>query len=382
MQWMYLLLIIQTIAGMAMGAFILYNWTSLFYKIKNTRFKKAITLFLLVTSFYIAIIPLNFGWDKLSRHYLHPVFIIGALLYEYILAFTTLTIVQFIQKQPYFNRLSVLKKDSYSFLIISIVPMLIELPLAFVLSKAKVLDLTGPNLIENISFTLFYSSFAAVLYLLYESHTRKKEATMQQKELALAKLKQLKTESDLAALHAKINPHFLYNALNSIAGLAMEDGFKTSKMAVALSKLFRYSLNKETNNWATVQEEIEMVETYLSIEKIRFEDRLHYTIAVGAGCATLKIPKFILQPIVENAILHGFKGAYHKGILTLSFEKEEQYLVIKCIDNGSPFTEDMQLGYGLKSLYEKMDLLLPNAYEISMENTPVKQLVIKQTIPA
>jgi two-component system, LytTR family, sensor kinase len=380
MKSMYFILITQTVAGMAMGALILFNWSSLFSKIKNIRVRNALKLFLLVTSFYIAVIPMNYGWDNLSRQYLHPAFIIGALLYEYILAITTLSIVQFINKQFYFKHLSVFKKDSSIFFMISILPMLTELPLAFLLSKANVLDLTGPNLISNISFTLFYSTFAAVLYLLYESHTRKKAAAMQQKELALSKLQQLKTESDLAALHAKINPHFLYNALNNIAGLAMEDGFKTSKMAVALSKLFRYSLNKETSNWATVQEEVEMVETYLSIEKIRFEDRLHYTITIGEGCANMKIPKFILQPIAENAIQHGFTGTYHKGIFNINFEKVKDNLVIKCTDNGSPFPDDMQLGYGLKSLYEKMNLLLHNAYEINIENTPIKQLVIKQSV--
>ena len=79
------------------------------------------------------------------------------------------------------------------------------------------------------------------------------------------------------ALHSKVNPHFLYNALNSIADLSITDGKKARKMTIALADLFRYSINYSNNNYSTIKEEVEMAEVYLQIEKIRFEDKLNYS---------------------------------------------------------------------------------------------------------
>ena len=82
----------------------------------------------------------------------------------------------------------------------------------------------------------------------------------------------------------KINPHFLYNSLNTIAGLALVDGEKTRQMALALSRFFRYSINKEQTNLICVSEEIEMINTYLDIEKIRFGNQLDYKIECDTEC--------------------------------------------------------------------------------------------------
>ena len=102
-----------------------------------------------------------------------------------------------------------------------------------------------------------------------EKKQRKIKETILEKELIHAQLE---------ALHAKINPHFLYNSLNTIAGLALVDGEKTRQMALALSRFFRYSINKEQTNLICVSEEIEMINTYLDIEKIRFGNQLDYKI--------------------------------------------------------------------------------------------------------
>ena len=98
-----------------------------------------------------------------------------------------------------------------------------------------------------------------------EKKQRKIKETILEKELIHAQLE---------ALHAKINPHFLYNSLNTIAGLALVDGEKTRQMALALSRFFRYSINKEQTNLICVSEEIEMINTYLDIEKIRFGNHI------------------------------------------------------------------------------------------------------------
>ncbi|MFK7980911.1 MAG: sensor histidine kinase, partial [Saprospiraceae bacterium] len=97
-----------------------------------------------------------------------------------------------------------------------------------------------------------------------------------EKELIISKQKELQSQAELDALQARVNPHFLYNSLNSIAGLAQEDPAKTEEMAIALSHFFKYSTNRQTENWSTIEKEIEILETYLEIEKIRFGERLRF----------------------------------------------------------------------------------------------------------
>ena len=181
-------------------------------------------------------------------------------------------------------------------------------------------------------------------------------------------MQQQVAQSQLDALSSKINPHFLYNALNSIAGLSTTDGLKTRDMAIALSKLFRYNINTEESNYATIAQEMEMVLVYLEIEKIRFEEKLQYNISISQEIELELIPKHILQPLVENAVKH---GAGLNGVsIHISIRKNEGRIVIAVADNGRPFNTDFNPGYGIKSLYDKLDILASGNYEIAFLNEP------------
>src|SRR4029079_2217329 len=138
--------------------------------------------------------------------------------------------------------------------------------------------------------------------MVYVNIERKRK--LSEKELELSKLQALKTKAELDTLHSKVNPHFLYNALNSIADLSITDGKKARKMTIALADLFRYSINYSNNNFTTVKEELEMTEIYLQIEKIRFEDQLRYHISADDSLYHYLVPRFVLQPLVENAVKH------------------------------------------------------------------------------
>jgi sensor histidine kinase YesM len=196
------------------------------------------------------------------------------------------------------------------------------------------------------------------------------------KELETLKLKDQLMQAQLDALHAKINPHFLYNSLNSIAGLALTDVHKTRKMAISLSKFFRYSINRENSNLTTVKEEMEMAETYLEIERVRFEERLNYEFFIEPGLEEFMIPRFILQPLVENSVKHGLKGDLKELFIGIHACYEGNKLSLSVQDNGMPFAENFEPGYGLKSVYDKLDLLLPGKYEVALYNSPKKQVKI------
>lgn len=214
---------------------------------------------------------------------------------------------------------------------------------------------------------------AAMAFMLYNYDLYRSKLKIQEKELQISRLQQQLSQSQLDALSSKINPHFLYNALNSIAGLATSDGIKTRSMAIALSKLFRYNINKEESNYVRIKDELEMVLTYLEIEKIRFGDRLGYHCHIPDALKEELIPRHLLQPLVENAVKHGGSSAHLEINITL--EEDEKGIRICVADNGKPFDQDFSPGYGIKSLYDKLDLLTSGCYEITFENNP-KQVCI------
>jgi LytS/YehU family sensor histidine kinase len=200
-----------------------------------------------------------------------------------------------------------------------------------------------------------------------------------ERELEISRLNEQKTKAELEALQAKVNPHFLYNTLNSIAELSLHQGAKARQMTIALAELFRYSLNKKNETLIAVEDEVEMVENYLMIEKIRFEDKLEVSIEVDEAARGIKVPKFILQPLVENAVKHGLKEPDKKGVIRIIIKRKGDKIDVMIYDNGSPFPEDIRTGYGLKSVMDKLTLFYPGKHTIYFENTPLKQVTISMT---
>jgi LytS/YehU family sensor histidine kinase len=120
---------------------------------------------------------------------------------------------------------------------------------------------------------------------------------------------------------------------------------------------------------------VEMVQTYLTIEKIRFEERLQFTIEAADEVRTALMPRFILQPLAENCIKHGFNQQAIACQITIVVGQTHQRLQIIVADNGAPFAADMQPGYGLQGIYQKLQLLYPDRHEIRFNNQP-KQIEI------
>ena len=236
------------------------------------------------------------------------------------------------------------------------------------------------NSFNNIEFTLLFNFYlgcmAGLVYITMSYVDIERQKKLNEKELEVARLRELKTKAELDALHSKINPHFLYNALNSIADLSITDGKKARKMTVALADLFRYSINYSNHNYSTIKEELEMTEAYLEIEKIRFEDQLIYFISSSNDLNHYLVPRFMLQPIVENAVKHGLKATGKMTEINIEVKSGNGNLEILVADNGPAFPEELTPGYGVKSIYDKLDLLFPNEYEIHFANQPKKGVSI------
>jgi two-component system, sensor histidine kinase YesM len=158
--------------------------------------------------------------------------------------------------------------------------------------------------------------------------------TIQQLINTKYKLEIKQRESELKALQNQINPHFLYNTLDMIRWTArMEDAMETSRLIEVLSKMFRISLSKG-KIWIPLQQELLYVESYLELQKKRLGKKLSFQLNVGEDTKDVLVMKQILQPLVENSIVHGFKGLKETGHIELISYVDDQNVIIDIKDNG------------------------------------------------
>lgn len=202
------------------------------------------------------------------------------------------------------------------------------------------------------------------------------ENIIRKKDLELARMGELHKQAELQSLRAKINPHFLYNALNSIASLATTDGRKTEQMALSLSDFFKYAINREQKQLNTLSEELNAIRTYLEIEKVRFGERLSFEIDCPSELMDIQIPQLLIQPLVENALKHGLSQITDKGFIKVSISKEGNLLKIKVYDNGPAFPEGPLTGFGIQNTQERISLIYGAKASINWQNEPEKYIEI------
>jgi|GEM_PF-340003 len=232
-------------------------------------------------------------------------------------------------------------------------------------------------LTSTISYIILFS-LARCLYIflndLYKS-------IINQKDVELARMNELHKQAELQSLRAKINPHFLYNALNSIASLATTDARKTEQMALALSDFFKYAINREQKQLNTLSEELNAIRTYLEIEKVRFGERLCFEIDCPEELLNIQIPQLLIQPLVENAIKHGLSQITENGLIRISISRAETQLKIRVYDNGPAFPDGPLSGFGIQNTQERIALLYGAKATINWQNGADKYVEISIPFP-
>jgi LytS/YehU family sensor histidine kinase len=185
-------------------------------------------------------------------------------------------------------------------------------------------------------------------------------------------LEKLAKDAELFKLRQQLQPHFLFNSLNSINALIGLRPDEARKMVQQLSDFLRGTLKKEETQWVTLQEELQYLQLYLDIEKVRFGNRLTTTMEVEEPATGLKLPALLLQPVVENAIKFGLYDTTGETLIKLYAVKDENNLVIKVLNPFDPETSSPRqgTGFGLKSvqrrlylLFARTDLLITGAKE-------------------
>lgn len=214
-----------------------------------------------------------------------------------------------------------------------------------------------------------------------------------------------KRKAELRALQAQIKPHFLYNTLDTIKWMALEYGAKDiAQMTKSLTKLFQISLSKG-REVITIEDEITHIKQYLYIQKVRYEDKLNYSIECEESLKKEVIIKLILQPIVENAIYHGIKPKIGTGNIWIRCEREKNNMVLCVINDGVDFEEKRLCelrkslksidkidkykdgnkngtsGYGLLNIQERIRLLYVDKYGIEIFPRQEGGTKVKVTLP-
>lgn len=207
-------------------------------------------------------------------------------------------------------------------------------------------------------FFLLFNFVAAVVVVLLVAGFRVLKYNLQVKIRENRELQELQVRTQLAVLRAKINPHFLFNTLNAILDLVHRSPDRVETMVINLSHIYRRVLSSAEMEWQSLGEELELIRRYLEIEKIRMEERLEYEICAAPEFMACRFPPLLLEPLVENAVIHGIAPKIGGGRITVRVEPGGSGLLLTVRDDGVGVGEGGYTGgFGIHSVRERMKLI-------------------------
>ncbi|MFZ1456420.1 MAG: histidine kinase, partial [Saprospiraceae bacterium] len=172
---------------------------------------------------------------------------------------------------------------------------------------------------------------------------------------------------------AHVNTHFLYNSLHAIAALAPVAPDKTETLALSLAKYYRYTTNRNDQAWISIKEDVEVLTAYLEVEKIRMGEKLSYSFEISEDAGNIKIPKFLVQPLVENAVKYGYDSETNLTKINIkAITTGENRIKIVVCDSGNPFGDNMEIGTGIRNVKDQLKRFYPDRHSISFINEPRK----------
>lgn len=196
-------------------------------------------------------------------------------------------------------------------------------------------------------------------------------AEARERETQAARLAAQLSEARLGALRMQLNPHFLFNSLNAVTVLVRDrKTAEASRMLELLSDILREVLQTDRSHETSLSQEIEFIERYLAIERVRFSDRLRPVITVDSSIARAAVPRFLLQPLVENALRHGIARRGDAGLVEIRGRREGEQLVLTVRDDGPglPATPASTAGVGLSNIRARLAELYGSAANLNVSN--------------
>ncbi|MBN2348073.1 MAG: histidine kinase [Bacteroidales bacterium] len=246
-------------------------------------------------------------------------------------------------------------------------------------NNALYLEHLNQTLLLRIGSGLFFYILIVLIYYLIIYYNNFKEKLVKESEL-----RSLVKESELKSLKSQINPHFLFNSLNSISSLTLISPEKAQEMVIKLSEFLRYSLSNSNEQLTTLEKEVENITRYLDIEKIRFGKRLVVELETTEDCNRQLLPGLILQPLIENSIKYGVYESTELSTINIHCKCNNTALFIRIVNDYDP-EAIIKKGEGigisnikkrLKLVYNRDDLISFNKQKNSFEvNIQFPQLI-------
>jgi signal transduction histidine kinase len=232
----------------------------------------------------------------------------------------------------------------------------------------------------------FHSSLPTYWIILFAYYAFDYYVKYRDRELRASQLETRLSQAQLQALKMQLNPHFLFNTLNTISSLMYTDPAAADAMMTRLAELLRLTLDTTLDGGAqevTLKEEIDLLDRYLEIERIRFEERLRVTIDVDPQVLGARVPSFALQPLVENAIRHGIAPRPEGGSLELHAEEQDGMLEIRLHDDGPGLqpTGARREGIGVANTRARLAQLYGDRHRFEMVNAPEGGLLVTLALP-
>jgi len=239
------------------------------------------------------------------------------------------------------------------------------------LREATMASFTGKKML--VLALSFISSFAiyfvcwSALYFAYQYLQRTREIEIEKWKLS-ASVK----DAELSALKAQINPHFIFNSLNNIRSLVIEDSERARDSITHLSDLLRFSIHFDQFEMVSLEKEIEVVKDYLNLEAIQLEERLRYSVNVDTESAEIQIPPMIIQTLVENAIKHSINELPNGGEIIIDSRRNNGFLNLYVKNTGQLKTKPSETrerrGIGIVNSKERLRLLYGEEATLKVEN--------------
>ena len=215
--------------------------------------------------------------------------------------------------------------------------------------------------ISKVFFFLIYTTGSGMAaFFLQRSMIFQKENAEKEK---------LQKEMEITYLKEQVNPHFLFNSLNSIYSLSIQRSSETPNLVMQLSELMRYQLESAKKNTVLLKEELEFVQNYLLLEETRLNERCTIEFVIEGDMSDLSISPMLLIPFVENAIKHGVQSTNEQSTIDISATMQDTTLYFLVI-NSKPnlITESKRKGLGLENVQRRLSLLYPNAHQLQIQD--------------
>jgi hypothetical protein len=244
-----------------------------------------------------------------------------------------------------------------------------------------------PDPFQDIFFIKFYekllSSVLLYAFILTINFVLDSRERLAQQRTETARLNEQLSRAQLDALRRQIEPHFLFNTLNAIAGLVRERRNDDAvRMIVGLSDFLRGVVNDSSRQQVPLEEELEFLQRYMDIQKVRFEERLQLSVDVPEELLPARVPSLMLQPLVENAIKHGIAQRVQGGSIRIAASRSDGMLSLSISNDGPNLpVESAKSGIGISNLRTRLQSLYGNRFNLSMRNQSAGGVEVLVSVP-